>query len=244
MTTRDRLVLMVVVALAVLGAGWMMVVSPERKEASQLSSQIESARSTLSSAQGELANAKQAEARYASAYSSVVSLGKAVPADQEVPSLMYELDQASNTKHVDFQSITQASSASGSAAAGPASSAASAGGFALMPFTFTFKGTFFDLFHLINQLQGFTITTQNGLQIGGRLLTIQGINLAPGGSSGTGPAKQELTGTVNASAYVLPAGQTLTAGATPAGPASAAQPASSGSTVVTPGSPAVVEARP
>ena len=39
--------------------------------------------------------ARAAQGKYASAYTSVVKLGKAVPADGEVPSLVYQLSAAS-----------------------------------------------------------------------------------------------------------------------------------------------------
>ena len=49
-----------------------------------------------------------------------------------------------------------------------------------MPFTFVFNGSFFDLYHLFQQLDRFTVRTSSGsLQVSGRLLTIQGVKLAP-----------------------------------------------------------------
>jgi hypothetical protein len=91
-----------------------------------------------------------------------------------------------------------------------------------MPFTFVFNGSFFDLEHLFEGLNRFTVrTTSGGLQVSGRLLTIQAVKLAPSGASakpGEGPTGQ-LTGTITATAYVLPATQGLTAGASPTAPA-------------------------
>ena len=40
-----------------------------------------------------------AQRRYGSAYASIVTLGKAVPPGREVPSLIYELAQATNQRH-------------------------------------------------------------------------------------------------------------------------------------------------
>jgi hypothetical protein len=237
-TTRDRLVLIAVLVLAVLAGGWMLLVSPERKMAAKLDAEVGTAQQQLSSAQQQLAEAQGDQAQYTTAYASIVRLGKAVPADQEVPSLVYELDQAANAKDVEFNSI--ASSATG-ASSGPAATAAASAigaGFAQMPFTFVFSGSFADLYHLLNQVQGFTVQSAAGaVQVSGRLLTIQGVSLElPGGSgpesaksaggpSGQAkaapknPAETPLKGTVTATAYVLPSGQSLTAGATPAGPA-------------------------
>ena len=54
------------------------------------------------------------------------SLGKAVPASEEVPSLIYQLAQASNQKHVEFSSIS--TGANGAGASAPSSSAATVAG--------------------------------------------------------------------------------------------------------------------
>ena len=43
MTTRDRLVLVSVSALAVLAVVWLLLVSPERSKASKLSSEVSAA---------------------------------------------------------------------------------------------------------------------------------------------------------------------------------------------------------
>ncbi len=55
-----------------------------------------------------------------------------------------------------------------------------------MPFTFVFSGSFFDLYKLFQQINHFTLRTSSGsLQVSGRLLTIQGVQLAPERSSGS-----------------------------------------------------------
>jgi Tfp pilus assembly protein PilO len=243
MTTRDRLALIGISTLAVLGLVWLMLVSPERKEASNLSSQITQAHEQLTKAEGEATTARSAQTRYASAYASVVKLGKAVPPSEEVPALIYQLAQATNQKHVEFNSITNG----GGGAAGSTSTSASAAGaaaaetFTQMPFTFVFTGTFADLYHLIRQLDQATMRTSTGeLHVSGRLLTLQGLKLAPQSQKGN-----QLTGTITATAYVLPAGSGLTGGSTSAGPAGAgtgsATPAS-GSSASPSAPPAVITA--
>jgi len=237
MTARDRLVLAGVVALAVLGAVWVLLVSPQRKTASKLSSEVSTASAQLATAQGEVANARAAQARYASAYTSVVNLGKAVPASEEVPSLMYQIAKASNQKHVEFNSITAGAEASASSSSsGAATPTAALTGFTQMPFTFVFNGSFSDLYHLFVQLNKATVrTTSGGLQVSGRLLTLQGVKLEPTSES-TG-SSQNLTGTITATAYVLPAEQGLTGGATATSPSTtAATTAATGTAGSTPSS--------
>ncbi len=261
MTGRDRIVLMAIVVVVLLAGGYVMVVSPERKQAADAQTAVQSAQGQLQSAEQQATSARAAQRRYAAAYSSVVSLGKAVPPADEVPSLIYELEQASNQREVDFNSIASsaaggASGAAGASAATAASTAAS-GGFTQMPFTFIFKGGFAGLAHLLGQVEGFAVRTNaGGLAVSGRLLTIQGVTITPenGGSAGnkaTGGSSSSassgaLTATVTATAYVLPATQGLTGGATPTGPSAAgATTASAGSTgSSTPATPAVVRATP
>jgi len=79
MTGRDRIVIIVLGALAVLAAVFMLLVSPEKHKAAQVSAQAETARSELSSARTKLAEAQQDEKRYAEAYASIVSLTKLKP---------------------------------------------------------------------------------------------------------------------------------------------------------------------
>lgn len=259
MTGRDRMVLMVVAVLAVLVGGWMLVVSPERSKVSQQEAQLASARSELQGAQAQEANARAAEAGYRKAYAAVVNLGKAVPPLEEVPSLVYELDQISHQRDVNFSSI---SSGSGGSAGSPSPSAAPSGAsaatpaaFTQMPFTFIFKGSYFELARLLGQIDDFarsagqastTIADTGGVRVKGRLLTVQGVSIAlegQGSPAGGKTAGGELTATITASAYVLPTGQGLTDGATPAGPAGTSAPSASGPPS-SPTSSAVIEGAP
>jgi Tfp pilus assembly protein PilO len=247
MTGRDRMVLIVILAVAVIGAAWLLVVSPERKKAAELGTRVASAQTQLASAEGQLQNARAAQQQYASAYSAIVSLGKAVPASQEVPSLIYQLEQASNNKKVEFASIVSAAGATTSGPSSPAATAAAASaGFTQMPFTFVFNGTFVDLEHLFEQLQGFTVHNTAGLHVSGRLLTLQSVKLAPQAQTQNEagkPAGTSLTGTIAATAYVLPASQGLTGGATASSPAGSATSASTGASS-SPTTPAVARVTP
>jgi Tfp pilus assembly protein PilO len=250
MTGRDRLVVIAIVVFLILGAGWMLVVSPERNQAAGLDSQVIAARTKLASANGELASAQAAQAQYGAAYAAIVSLGKAVPPSQEVPSLLYQIAQVTHQKNVEFSSIVSGSGSgsSGSAAAPPSVPTS----FTQMPFTFTFNGTFLDLSHLLQQLDRFTVLTPSGsLQVSGRLLTIQSVKLAPAASTASGKgASGGLAGTIAATAYVLPTGQGLTGGATPSAPAgvasqsSPATPPSGSGASSSPTAPAVARVTP
>jgi Tfp pilus assembly protein PilO len=248
MTGRDRMVIIAVALVVALGAAWMLVVSPERGHASALNAQVASAKAQLASAEGQVASARTAQSQYAAAYTAVVSLGKAVPPSQEVPSLIYQLTRASDQKNVDFSSIATTTSSASSTPASASAASQAAAGFTQLPFTFVFEGSFFDLEHLFRQLTGFTTQSASGaLRVSGRLLTVQSVKLAPstsGTAQGTGVGSH-LTGTITATAYVLPASQGLTAAASAASPTGATTPASSTTGASSsPTAPAIVRVTP
>jgi hypothetical protein len=261
MTGRDRIVAIGVAIVLVLGFTWVLLVSPERKQAAKLNEEVGSASAQLATANSQLASSRSAQTQYAAAYSSIVSLGKAVPPSQEVPALIYQLAQASHEKNVEFSSIVSgagsglSSSGSGSSKSGAAASAAAAiTAFTPMPFTFIFNGSFSDLYHLFQQLDRSTVlTSSGGLVVSGRLLTIQSVKLLPVASGGTGQASggtgrasggghpEQLTGSISATGYVLPAAQGLTAGAGTSAPAGVASP---GSAQASPTPPAIARVTP
>lgn len=252
MTTRDRIVMIVVATLAVLAAGWFLAVAPKREQAAKLATEVSAARSQLASAESQVSSAHAAQARYETAYASIVSLGKAVPAGQEVPSLIYQLARATNEKNVEFASITATVPGAAGSTPAPSSpaasaSAASGAGFTQMPFTFVFNGSFDSLYSLFQQLDGFTLRTSAGdVKVSGRLLTIQSVKLALPSESGSGKGNgpEQLSGTITATAYVLPTGQTLTGGATSAGPAGTTTQTASTGASSSPNPPAVAGVNP
>jgi Tfp pilus assembly protein PilO len=248
MTARDRLVLMSIVLVAILGAAWLLAVSPAQKQASKLSGEVTSTRSQLGQALTEVAEARSAQSRYHTAYASLVSLGQAVPTLPEVPALVYALDKASNKHRVNFASIsTQGSSSSSSSSASSTATSASAvksAPFTQMPFVITFTGSYEDLLHLLSQVESFTVQSPNGpLKVSGRLLTIQSITLvistqgtSSSGVSSTKPNEQ--TWTIDASAYVLAPGTT----SAPAGAGATGAPSTGTAGAGAAATPAVVQA--
>jgi hypothetical protein len=249
MTSRDRLMLIGIVALAVLLGAWFTTVAPERQHAAKLNAEVQAAHQQVASAESQADSAVSARGQYSAAYASLVSLGQAVPSTPETPALIFTLDRATHRRDVQFTSISTGTggASSSSSSTTPASTSAS---FTQMPFTFVFSGSFVDLYKLLDQLEGFTAQTPGGaLHVNGRLLTVNDVSLAPSTSaaqSGSKSKTTELTGTIDATAYVLPAGASTLAGATPSGPATAGatEAASTSSGSPSAPAPAVVKANP
>ena len=229
MTARDRMVILVVLVVGAIVAGWLMVVSPKRDQAAKLSSQISSEQSQLATARTQLAAGEEARTEFAGQYAQLARLGEAVPPDDDVPSLIYEVQSAAQAAHVSFSGLqltggsgtTTAPSTSGSSSSTSGASAAqlppgaSVGpaGLPTEQFTFTLSGNFFHLSDFFNRLQNFVVSKDNRLLISGRLMTINAISLSP---NATG--FPEISASVSATTYIVPATQGPTGGATAAGP--------------------------
>jgi hypothetical protein len=218
-------ILIAAVAFILAGFGFNhYALSPKKAEANKAKAQVTEAQSRLDAARALLATNQAARASYRADYSTVVRLGKAVPSDDDVRSLVVQLDSAAKATHVDFDSI-EVSTASGTSASSTSTGSASGAslppgatigpaGFPIMPFTFTFTGQFFRLGAFFQKLDAFVHQSNDKLSVNGRLLTVEGIKLEPD-STGF----PNIKATVQATSYLASPLEGSTGGATAAGPA-------------------------
>jgi Tfp pilus assembly protein PilO len=230
-TGRDRIVILVVLAVAAVVGSWLFVVSPKRGQASSLGTQITAEQGQLTSAQGEVAAGEAAQKEFSGQYAQLASLGEAVPPDDDVPSLIYQLQGAAKAAGVDFRSLqltgggssssssssTSSTGAAAAAAALPPGAAVGAAGLPIEQFAFTLEGNFFQLANFFKGVQDFVTASGSHISISGRLMTINAISLTPA-STGS-----QLTASVSATTYIVPATQGPVDGATPSGPAGTTQ---------------------
>ncbi len=106
MSRRNSMLLVGVVAVAAVAAYWMLALTPKREQAAKLSHSISAKQSNLKEAQAQLATYEQARSGYKANYSLVARLGKAVPADDDVRSLLVQVNAAAGKSKVDFRTIS------------------------------------------------------------------------------------------------------------------------------------------
>ena len=87
-----------------------------------------------------------------------------------------------------------------------------------MPLSFTFEGSFFRLSDFMREIERFIVSKRSSLDVRGRLLTLDGFALEAGREG-----FPQMKATIAATAYLVPADQGVTNGATAAAPG--AQPA-------------------
>jgi hypothetical protein len=248
-TTRDRSVILVLVAAAAVAAFWFGVFAPKRSEAAKLSTQLAALHKQEDSARNDVIAGEAARRGYPANYALIARLGEAVPADDNEPSLVFQLDSAAKRSGVDFRALKLQAAATGAAPGASSGGGASAtqsaaatlppgaavgpAGFPTMPFSLTFDGNFFHMSDFFRRLEGFVKLHGQQVQVGGRLLAINGLALT---SSRHGfPA---VKASVAANAYLTPDAEGATAGATPSAPASKPSTPAKGATGAPSASPA------
>jgi hypothetical protein len=82
-----------------------------------------------------------------------------------------------------------------------------------MPFTFNFNGTYVHMQRFLKAINGLTSVQGKNINVTGRLLTVDGVGLKAGPNG-----FPDVDATVAVTAFLLPADEGLTAGATPAAP--------------------------
>jgi hypothetical protein len=124
MTRRDRYVLIVIAIVGLLGAYWFMALTPKREKLSKVSKDLTEAKQTLQVSQQEKVKFAQAQVQFPTLYASLGKLGKAVPTDEDVPSLLVQLNHAAAKANVDFRSVALKLEDTGAAASATASTPA------------------------------------------------------------------------------------------------------------------------
>lgn len=107
MSDRDRKILLAVIPLVVIVAYWFLLLAPTRKEASTASAQAAKQEKRRDAAKAEAAQAASAKTDFRSDYTQIVRLGKAIPAQVDMPSLLVQLDGAAKGTGIHFTKITQ-----------------------------------------------------------------------------------------------------------------------------------------
>jgi hypothetical protein len=226
MNSRNQLIIPIVAFVLVAFGYYHFVLSPKRAEADKVKAKVTEAQDKLDQARQLLASNQAARNSFRQAYSTVVRLGKAVPGDDDVRSLVVQLDNAAKRTHVDFQSIevgdptgagaVGSTSTTGAGTALPPGATVGPAGFPIMPFSFSFRGGFFRLGKFFQRLDAFVKANNDGVGVNGRLLTVDGVKLEP---DTTG--FPNIKATVQATSYLVSPLEGPTGGASAAGPAGA-----------------------
>jgi Tfp pilus assembly protein PilO len=238
MSASNRLIVAMVAAVVLVAAFWMLVLSPKRQEAGDLGATATKLQGALAQHEGEVSEALAAKKGFSDDYEQLVVLGKAVPAEDDTASLLVALNRIARGAHVRFQEIeleggegeapVAATASLGSAPTEVAASLLPLGatvgpaGLAVMPYNLKFTGDFSHVSSFIAGLDKLVKTTNEGVSVDGRLITVDGFSL----SSAQGQTFPHLEANFAVTTFVTPPDQGVTAGATSEEPLATGTPAS------------------
>jgi Tfp pilus assembly protein PilO len=245
--TRTNKILIAVAAIGLAAAAfYFLALGPKRKEIARLDTEVAAKQAEVAQSEQMLATYEKARATYKGNYATLARLGKAVPADDDVRSLLVQIEATADNTGVDFKKIDLGTNLAGADASTPTPSTgttadttgqlASApgavpvagGALSAMPFNFTFTGGFFDLSTFFAKLEHFVTVNNQKVDATGRLLRIESVSIGP--STAGFPDMQAAIG---AAAYIVPPVEGVK---TAAGASSSAENASTPSTPSSPGS--------
>ena len=230
--TRTNKILAAVVAVGLaVGAFYFLALAPQREEIAKLDTEVAAKEVELAQAQQALVGYEQARKTYKSNYTTLARLGKAVPVDDDVQSLMVQLESAAERSGVDFEKIELGTglagasggtpapgdeqSTGGELATAPGAVPVAGGAMSAMPFSFTFNGSYFDLSSFMTRLEHFVTVNNERVNATGRLLRLESVSIAPS------PAGfPQMQAQIGAATYVVPPVEPVSAdaGAAPSAP--------------------------
>jgi hypothetical protein len=120
-TARDRIILVVVAAIAAVAGCWMLLIQPQRKQAASLGTQVQALQGQLASAQSQVSQGLAARSQFASNYTQLASLGEALPQDDDMPSLLYQIQSAASGARVAFHTLQLVPGSGGSSSSSSSS---------------------------------------------------------------------------------------------------------------------------
>jgi type II secretory pathway pseudopilin PulG len=238
MSASNRVIVAMLGVAALAVAFWMLLLSPKKDEVSKLDNQVAQQEELLSLHRSEVQRGLEAQKAFPVEYQQLVVLGKAAPADDDTASLLVQLNGIALDSKVRFQTFvlnpaggeTEAPEAQPAPAPGetvsypsptevsastmPLGAAIGPAGLAVMPYTLTFKGSFFHVADFIHGLDTLVKTKNEEVEVTGRLITINGFTLTE--DSGKGFPYLEASFTVTT--FLVPPEQGVTGGASPSSP--------------------------
>jgi type IV pilus assembly protein PilO len=194
MKRRDLYIVGALVAVLVLAGYWFLVLSPLKAKVTDTQTQIDATQTQLVSLQTQVAQMAQSRDQAKKNQARLLELSKMLPDQDEIPSLLLQIQDLATESGINFMTMTPTKSASGTAAVGA---------YQTISLAVQFTGTFFDV-------NDFLFRTEQLAAAPGRLLSVANMAFTPSGTAAVG-VSPTLSVTMTLQAYKA------TAAAAPAG---------------------------
>jgi type IV pilus assembly protein PilO len=176
---------------------FFLVINPIRADISQLESDIEAEEARIDAAKVEIAKAEDTKNEGRRNQARILELAKLIPVDQEIPSLILEIQDLADKAGIDWIQITPSNIGD-----------AGVGSYWILPLSLQFAGTYFDVSDFIYRAEQMAAGP-------GRLLAVKSLGLVPGTAIA---GETGLTVTMTMYAFLFPGGLEQVAPPAPAAP--------------------------
>lgn len=199
--SRQWATLTAVVCLAVLAAGWFLVIKPQRAHASQLRSQADGVKAQSAQLQTQVAQLRQQQKDLPAQQKLLSQIATKIPDNPALPALIRQLSAAADGAGVNLVSLapsapTMAAATAGAATPAAARAAAGAAPLATIPLAIGIQGSYFNVEQFFSAVESLN-----------RAMLVTGFSLAPGAGAATAGAKapaDQLSAQITASVFESP----------------------------------------
>jgi len=168
MTPRQRrFAIFAAVNLALLVAGWMMLISPQRQHATAAAAQEQVVEGQLATLRVQSSQAPTKQPPIPT--SDLYALGTALPAQLDEPDLLFELDGLAQASGVEILNVAPQTPVVGATT-----------DYTIQPINLSLSGTYFDLTRYLRSLRKLVSQHHGRLVANGPLFAVTSVSLAPG----------------------------------------------------------------
>ncbi|HVW19337.1 MAG TPA: hypothetical protein VHB30_13910 [Solirubrobacteraceae bacterium] len=199
MSSRDRLLLKIVVPLVAVAAFWFILLSPRLGDLHHAGDDLTAARGELATANASLAAERHARVEARAQHRARVAAERAIPSGASTPALLRQLQRTAERAGVELVSVTPSAAAPGPAASGaPTSGAPTTDGVAGAQLSLGYSGSYAASQRFLRGLAGLVRVSGSRVTSTGRLIAVSSVQLAQ-------DAGGKLTGTLTATTYTTSA---------------------------------------
>jgi Tfp pilus assembly protein PilO len=162
---RDIGILIGLGVIVLLVAWWFLIITPMKDDAAAKQSEYQQQKNTYDQnlARVQRIDEERLAARQAS--SDLLSLNKLIPANEQVPSMIIELQATANDAGIKFMKIA------------PQDPVAASGGGTVVPFELEFQGQIFDVNDFLYRVENYARMQGNEVDVSGRLISVVTIEM-------------------------------------------------------------------
>jgi hypothetical protein len=150
--------------IVVLAAGWLLAVSPKRKDAQSLEAQVATAQTELAQKKADLA---RPSASIRVRPGDLYRLSKALPDSSDQATVLLDVDNLATRNHLSFGAISPQASIAGT-------------GYLQQPYSVTIEGRFTDVSHFLGDVRKLVKVKKGTLEVAGRVYSIDQVTLGEG----------------------------------------------------------------